>query len=74
MNTILRNGKKKYFEKKFREVERCPKQTWGPIKKVIGLKINSVPDEFISAIGETFKFEMTFVMNSCIIFQILVRI
>ena len=32
LNTILRNEKKKYFEKKFKEVEGFPKKTWGLIK------------------------------------------
>lgn len=57
LNTILRNEKKKYFEKKFKEVEGCPKKTWGLIKEVIGLKINSVPDELVSVMGKTLNSE-----------------
>ena len=49
--------KKKYFEKKFKEVEGCPKKTWELIKEVIGIKINSPPDELTSTMGETSKFE-----------------
>ena len=43
--------------KTLKEVEGCPKKTWGLINVVIGLKINSVPDQLISGMGETSKFE-----------------
>ncbi|KAK2721427.1 hypothetical protein QYM36_003648 [Artemia franciscana] len=49
--------KKKYFEKKYKEVEGCPRKTWGLIKEGVELKTNSVPAKLISAKGETIKLE-----------------
>ena len=53
---VLRN-KKKYFEKKFKEVAGCPRKTWRLIKEGVKLKSNSVPVKLISAKGETIKLE-----------------